>query len=110
VNAYDLPAIAAAAGAARHDRPAVAVVHDHADARWVVFRLSPGQQVASHTSSSSVFMTVVSGRGFVSGGEGERGVNAGDALAIAPGEPHGIRADTEELVVAALIVPRPGGH
>ena len=110
MNAYDFPAIGAAAVSAGRDRPAVAVVHDHADARLVVFRIAPGQQVAAHTSSSSVFLTVVSGRGFVSGGEGERDVRAGDVLAIAPREPHGMRADAEELVIAALIAPRPGGH
>lgn len=110
MKAYDLRAIAAAAVSAGHDRPAVAMVHDHDDARLVIFRIAPGQQVASHTSSSSVFMTVVSGRGLVSGGDGERGVAAGDVLAIAPREPHGMRAEAEELVVAALIAPRPGGH
>lgn len=110
MKAYDLHAIAAAAGSTGHDRPAVAMVHDHADARLVIFRIAPGQQVAMHTSSSSVFMTVVSGRGLVSGGAGEHHVNAGDVLAIAPREPHGMRADGEELVIAALIAPRPGGH
>jgi quercetin dioxygenase-like cupin family protein len=57
-----------------------------------------------------VFMTVVSGSGLVSGGEGEHAVKAGDVLAIAPREPHGMRAEREELVIAALIAPRPGGH
>ena len=55
-------------------------------------------------------MTVVSGSGFVSGGEGERAVRTGEVLAIAPQEPHGMRAEAEELVIAALIAPRPGGH
>ena len=55
-------------------------------------------------------MTVLAGRGHVSGGDDEREVEAGDALTIAPGEPHGMRAPVEELVIAALIAPRPGGH
>jgi quercetin dioxygenase-like cupin family protein len=110
MKAYDLRAAAAAAVSAGRDRPAVAMLHDHEDARLVIFRIAPGQQVASHTSSSSVFMTVVSGSGLVSGGEDERPVNAGDVLAFAPREPHGMRAEREELVIAALIAPRPGGH
>ena len=110
MKAYHLPAVAAAAVSAGHDRPAVAVVHDHADARLVVFRIASGQHVATHTSSSSVFLTVVSGSGFVIGGEGERAVRAGDVLAFEPREPHGMRADGDELVIAAIIAPRPGGH
>lgn len=110
MKAYDLAAIAAAAVSAGHDRPAVAMVHDHGDARLVLFRIAPGQQVASHTSGSSVFLSIVSGSGVVSGGEGEREVKAGDVLAIAPREPHGMRAAGGELVIAALIAPRPGGH
>ena len=74
----------------------------------MIFRLAPGQQVATHTSASSVFMTVVSGSGFVTGGDGERAVTSGDLLAIAPREPHGMRAGDHELVIAALITPRPG--
>lgn len=110
MKAYDPRMIAAAAVSAAADRPAVAMVHDHADARLVVFRIAPGQQVAPHVSSSSVFMTIVSGSGFVSGGEGERAVRTGEVVAIAPREPHGMRAEAEELVIAALIAPRPGGH
>jgi quercetin dioxygenase-like cupin family protein len=110
VNVYDPKAIAAAAVSAGRDRPAVALAHDHDDARLVIFRIAPGQQVASHTSSSSVFITVVAGSGFVSGGEGERAVRPGEVLAIAPREPHGMRTERDELVVAALIAPRPGGH
>jgi quercetin dioxygenase-like cupin family protein len=110
VKVYDPRLIAAEAVSSGPDRPAVAIAHDHADARLVVFRIAPGQQVASHLSSSSVFMTIVSGSGFVSGGEGERAVRTGEVVAIAPREPHGMRAEGEELVIAALIAPRPGGH
>ena len=110
MNAYDPRAIAAAAVSAGHDRPAVALAHDADDGRLVIFRIEPGQRVAPHTSTSSVFMTVVSGTGFVLGGDGERAVRAGELLAIAPREPHGMRADREELVIAALITPRPGGR
>ena len=48
--------------------------------------------------------------GFVTGGEGERAVDAGEILALAPREPHGMRAGEEHLVIAAFITPRPGSR
>ncbi len=107
MNVYDPAAIAAAAVSAGRERPAVAVAHDHDDGRLVIFRIAPGQEVAAHASESSVFMVVVSGRGFVTGGDGEHAVVPGELLAIAPRERHGMRADDEELVIGALITPRP---
>jgi quercetin dioxygenase-like cupin family protein len=108
VKSYDLAAIAASAVSAAPGRPAVALAHDHADGRLVVFRVGPGEQVATHTSPSSVFMTVVSGSGFVTSSDGESAVDAGAVLAFAPRELHGMRAERETLVIAALITPRPG--
>jgi quercetin dioxygenase-like cupin family protein len=96
------------AGPADGARPAVRIAEDSPDARLVFFRIAPGQRVATHTSASSVFIVVVSGSGFVSGAEGEREVSAGMIAAIAPREPHGMRAGAEELVLAAVIAPRPG--
>ena len=110
MKTYLLDRLASAAVSAAPDRPAVATIHDHPDARLVLFRIAPGQHVASHTNPSSVFMTIVSGSGFVSGGDGERPVATGQILAIAPDEPHAMRAAGEELVIAALITPRPGGR
>ena len=108
MNVYQPSAIAAAAPAAAPERPAVAIAHDHPDGRLVVFRIEPGQRVAVHTSTSSVFLTVISGAGFVTGAEGERPVGPGVITAFAPQEPHGMRAGDERLVIAALIAPRPG--
>jgi hypothetical protein len=48
--------------------------------------------------------------GFVTGGEGERAVDAGEILALAPREPHRMRAGEEHLVIAAFITPRPGSR
>ena len=85
-------------------------MHDSADARVVLFRIDPGQQVPVHTSTSSVILTIVSGSGTVAGAEGERSVRAGDIVGYAPSEPHGMRAHNEQLVIAAVIAPRPGAH
>ena len=60
--------------------------------------------------ASSVFLTVVEGAGYVSDGVVEHPVSRGTILAIAPAEPHGMRAEAERLVIAALITPRPGSR
>jgi quercetin dioxygenase-like cupin family protein len=107
---YDAPALAAAAVAAHAGRPATALVHDAADARVVLFRIDPGQEVPVHTSASTVLLIVVSGAGIVTGADGERAVKPGDVAAFAEHEPHGMKAHDERLVIAAVIAPRPGAR
>lgn len=106
---YDPRALAAAATAQPH-RPATALMHDSADARIVLFRIEPGQAVPVHTSTSTVLLSVLSGSGVVVGAEGERTVHAGDIVAYDAQEPHGMRADREQLVIAAVIAPRPAAR
>jgi len=110
VTVHDPLDIAAASRSASAERPATALVHDSADARVVTFRIEPGQRVATHTSPSSVLLSVLEGRGFVSGAAGEREVRSGELVAYAPDEPHGMRAEGERLVLLAVITPRPGGR
>lgn len=101
---------ATTAVASNPTRPAVAIVHDSADVRLVVFRLSPGQSVAPHRSASTVTLTTISGRGLATGGAEERPIAAGDAVTYEPNELHGMRAVDEELVLLAAIAPRPGSR
>lgn len=103
----DPAAIAAGAVAANPTRPATAIAHDDADARLVSFRIEPGQEVKPHTSTSSVMLSIVSGRGTVTGADGEQPVRAGDLVIYARGELHGMRAGDEQLVILAIIAPRP---
>jgi quercetin dioxygenase-like cupin family protein len=110
VKRYHPEASARAAASTAPDRPAISILHDEEEGKMVVFRLAPGQAVAEHTSASSVFLTVVSGEGFVTGAEGERSVGAGEVFAIAPREPHGMRAGACEMLLAAFITPRPGSR
>lgn len=110
MKGYELGALAERAKSADGVRPATALVHDSPDARLVVFRIEPGQRVSPHTSSSTVLLTVVQGRGFVSGADGEQAVSAGDAIVYEPDELHGMRADAERLVLLATITPRPGAR
>lgn len=107
MNVYETGALAAAAVNARPDRPATALIHDAVDARVVLFRIEPGQEVPVHTSTSTVLLMIVSGSGSVAGADGERAVRAGDIVAYDSNEPHGMRATGEQLVIAAVIAPRP---
>jgi quercetin dioxygenase-like cupin family protein len=110
MNIYHAPEVAAAAVSANVARPATALTHDSADARVVLFRIEPGQEVARHTSSSTVLLIVISGAGVVSCATGDRDVRTGDIIAYDVDEPHGMRANTELLVIAAVIAPRPTAH
>jgi quercetin dioxygenase-like cupin family protein len=88
----------------------MALIHDAADVRLIVFRIAPGQAVPVHTSGSTVVLHVLSGSGTVSGADGERSVAPGTVVAYEPGEPHGMRATTEELTLLATITPRPANR
>jgi quercetin dioxygenase-like cupin family protein len=104
----DPRAAARAAVAANPARPATAIVLDAPDARLVVFRLAPGQAVPPHDSPSTVLLTVLEGRGLLSGADGEAECGPGDMVAYEPGETHGMRATHGELLLLATITPRPG--
>lgn len=109
MKVYDSRELAANA-VAQPSRPATALVHDSADARVVLFRIDPGQQVPLHSSASTVLLMIVSGSGTVAGAEGERTVGAGDIVAYDARESHGMRAGDEQLVIAAVIAPRPAAR
>lgn len=107
---HDPRRVAANATSPSGTRPATALLHDSNDARLVVFRIAPGQEVAPHVSDSSVSLTVLAGRGTVSGSEGDREVGEGQVVWYDPGERHGMRALDEEFVLLASIMPRPGSR
>ena len=104
----DLQQVATGAVAANPTRPATSVVHDSPDARLIVFRLAPGQAAPPHSNASTVTLTVVSGRGFARGGDDECALAPGQTVVFEPNELHGMRAESEELVLLATIAPRPG--
>ena len=110
MKTLDPVAIARAAVAAHPSRPATSVVHDSPDARLVVFRIGAGQAVPVHTSRSTVVLHVLSGTGLVQGADGERAVSAGTVVTCEPEEPHGMRATTDELLLLAVIAPRPASR
>ena len=110
MRVYDPAAVAREAVAARPGRPAMAVGHDAPDVRLVVFRIAAGQAVPVHTSAATVVLHVLSGSGLVSGVDGEREVSAGMVIAYEPQQPHGMRAQAEELTLLAVIAPRPASR
>ena len=93
--------------AAREDRAASALIHDHADARIVAFHLQPGQKVAPHQSSSTVTVHVTDGSGVFRGDETEATLAVGQSAVFAPGEMHSIDAGATPLRFIAVIAPRP---
>ena len=110
MKVLDVRHVAREAVAANPTRPATAIVHDSADARLIVFLLSPGQAVAPHRNASTVTLTVISGSGLASGADAERAITTGDVVTYGPNEIHGMRAPDEELVLLATITPRPGSR
>ncbi|HEY9426280.1 MAG TPA: AraC family ligand binding domain-containing protein [Gemmatimonadaceae bacterium] len=108
MKCYDPIALAKTAVVPPTPRPATALMHDAPGARLVVFRIEPGQQVAPHTSTSTVILSIACGGGIILGAEGERTVRAGEIVVYEPGELHGMRALDEQLVIMAAITPRPG--
>jgi quercetin dioxygenase-like cupin family protein len=108
LNALDA---ARAAVASNPLRPATAVIHDSPDARLVVFRIAPGQQVPPHHNQSTVVLQVLEGSGVLSGANGvEQSCVAGDVVTYEPGEEHGMKATAEELLLLATISPRPASR
>jgi hypothetical protein len=70
-----------------------------------------GQQVAPHTSPSTVAPTAFSGAGVVSCGDRELAASPGAAVVYSPAELHGVRAAAdaaEASVLFATIARRPG--
>lgn len=110
MQTLDTLSAAGSAVSTRADRPATAVLADGPDARLVVFRLAPGQEVAPHRSTSTVILTVIRGPGEILGPDGARTLDAGSVALFAPEELHGMRATGTELIVLATIAPRPGSR
>jgi quercetin dioxygenase-like cupin family protein len=107
MKTYDPMTIARRAMPFHSGRPAMTLMHDSPDVRLIVFRIPVGQEVPLHTSSATVLLHVLSGCGQVSDAKGDHAVHAGTVVAYEPREIHGMRAISEELVLLAIIAPRP---
>ena len=109
MNVVDPMAAALRAVSSNPANPATAVVHNTPAVRLVVFRIEPGQEVATHTSDGTVLLSVMSGTGTVRGGDDEsRQVGPGSLVAYAPGEMHSMKAEHERFCLLATIIRGPG--
>ena len=104
MKVHDALAAAAAAVSANPTRPATAIMHDAPGVRLVVFRIEPGQEVAPHSSEATVLLSVLSGRGTITGGDESHLVGPGEVISYAPGELHGMRAGDETFLLLATII------
>ncbi|HEX6308139.1 MAG TPA: cupin domain-containing protein [Longimicrobiales bacterium] len=100
--------VLAAEPAGRADRPASAVLYDHAHARVIGFHLLPGQSVPEHRSDSTVTIHVLEGSGTFRGSSGAATLHPGQVAVYEAGEPHAMAAGAEPLRFLAIITPRPG--
>ncbi|MDF2630541.1 MAG: hypothetical protein K0R39_4372 [Symbiobacteriaceae bacterium] len=82
------------------------VLHSCQDMRVVLFSLQPGQEMAPHTSSSSVCLQVLKGNGLMLVGHEWAPVETGSIRFYPPGEAHGVRATDGPLAVLATLAPR----
>jgi quercetin dioxygenase-like cupin family protein len=70
------------------------------DAHVVVIGVGPGGVVARHPAVGAQLFAVVSGSGWVSGGDGEREpISAGEAVLWEPGEEHESGSDHGMIVL-----------
>lgn len=83
------------------------VLHSCQDMRVILLNLQPGQEVAPHTSSSSVCLHVIRGNGELLVGNEWAPAGTGTLRFYPPGETHGIRATAEPMAVLATLAPRP---
>jgi quercetin dioxygenase-like cupin family protein len=107
MKTYDPMVVARKAMPFRFGRPAMALMHDSPDVRLMILRVPVGQAVPMHASPATVLLYVLSGCGLVSGADGDRAVHPGTVIAYEPKETHGMRAISEEMVLLAIIAPRP---
>jgi quercetin dioxygenase-like cupin family protein len=73
-------------------------------------RAAPAQRVAPHRNAATVLLLVTGGAGVVQGADGARACRAGDVVVFDPHEVPGMLADAEELLLLAILAPRPGAR
>lgn len=83
------------------------ILHSCQDMRMILLNLTPGQSLPPRTSSSSVSLQVVSGRGELLNGCDWVPAEQGSIRLYPPGEAHGIRAMDGPVSVLAVLAPRP---
>jgi quercetin dioxygenase-like cupin family protein len=105
VQSWNLMAIDAPEGT----RDAV-VIHSEHEARAVLVRLLPGQELGDHQVKENAWLTVLDGRVRVSAGGEELEAGAGSLFRFDPDERHSVSSD-EGARILLMLAPWPGdGH
>jgi quercetin dioxygenase-like cupin family protein len=89
-----------------HDKnPYAEPLHIAKTGRILRFTLKPGQEVVEHSAPDSpVYLVVLQGHGYFTGGEGEEAqIGPNSLLIFEPGEKHSIRTEVEALVFVAFL-------
>lgn len=83
------------------------VIHESPNMKLILFCFEPGQElpVHSHDVESEVFLFVVEGEGFFTGGVEDVPVKKGSLLVSPVSEPHGVRAKTRMKVLVGIAPP-----
>jgi quercetin dioxygenase-like cupin family protein len=82
-------------------------VHESPNMKLILFCFEPGQElpVHSHDVESEVFLFVIEGEGFFTGGEKDVPANKGSLLVSQVSNPHGIKAKTRMKVLVGIAPP-----
>ncbi|MBU2559743.1 cupin domain-containing protein [archaeon] len=82
-------------------------IHDSPNMRLILFCFEPGQElpVHSHDVDSEVFLFVMDGEGFFTGGDIDVPAKKGSLLISRVSDPHGIKAKTRMKVLVGIVPP-----
>lgn len=82
-------------------------IHDSPNMRLILFCFEPGQElpVHSHDVESEVFLCVLEGEGFFTGGDEEVPAKKGSLLISKVSDPHGIKGKTRMKVLVGIVPP-----
>ncbi|MBI4288072.1 MAG: cupin domain-containing protein [Chloroflexi bacterium] len=83
------------------------LIFDSEKMRVVLFCLKAGQEVSPHSAPSEVLFHCIEGQGEAIVGDEKVDLAPGSLVDCPPQMPHGLVAETD-LVVVAVIAPRPG--
>lgn len=83
------------------------LIFDSERMRIVLFCLKAGQELSPHSAPSEVLFHCVEGEGKAIIGKDEVNITAGSLVDCHPQIAHGLKA-VKDLVVIAVIAPRPG--
>ena len=84
------------------------LIFDSERMRVVLFCLKAGQELSPHSAPSEVLFYCVEGSGKAIVGKDNIPLSPGSLVDCSPQIAHGLKAD-KDLVVLAVIAPRPGG-